>query len=177
MTRTGGDTRTDPGPPLLFVNKDASNLSRTKAEAFAVGSHMSKAYRRWSKSQKLRNLRPTASVLQSTNVYLEIRRHPRKSLLEECDESEVAGSPQAVGAFLKLIIDRMKSTIPAKVSIYSHGYSPTIYRAMEYCTYPLLELRSHDRPRLIKASHASIGTKQLPSLQHFRSQQCQLRGK
>ncbi|KAK6364848.1 hypothetical protein LTS17_011752 [Exophiala oligosperma] len=132
MTRTGGDTRTDPGPPLLFVNKDASNLSRTKAEAFAVGSHMSKVYRRWSKSQKLRNLRPTASVLQSTNVYLEIRRHPRKSLLEECDESEVAGSPQAVGAFLKLIIDRMKSTIPAKVSIYSHGYSPTIYRAMEY---------------------------------------------
>ncbi|OAP63189.1 hypothetical protein AYL99_02416 [Fonsecaea erecta] len=45
------------GPmPLLFVNKDASNLERTSAEAFAIGSHISKTHRKWLKCQRLKQI-------------------------------------------------------------------------------------------------------------------------
>ncbi|KIY03633.1 uncharacterized protein Z520_00324 [Fonsecaea multimorphosa CBS 102226] len=42
--------------PLLFVNKDANNLERTSAEAFAIGSHISKTHRKWLKTQRLKQL-------------------------------------------------------------------------------------------------------------------------
>lgn len=40
----------DQAPKLLFINKDASNLSRTSAEVYAVGSHVSKGSRKWKRT-------------------------------------------------------------------------------------------------------------------------------
>ena len=41
----------DTAPKLLFINKDASNLSRTSAEVYAVGSHVSKGSRKWKRTK------------------------------------------------------------------------------------------------------------------------------
>ena len=57
--------------PLLFINKDATNLTRTPVEAYAIGSHVSKAHRNWSRSARIR--RTKLSVLHRTygTEYLE----------------------------------------------------------------------------------------------------------
>lgn len=50
-----------PSRPLLFINKDATSLNRTPAEAFAIGSHVSKSHRNWLKCERLRRMKPSAS--------------------------------------------------------------------------------------------------------------------
>jgi len=132
----GQDSQTDPGPPLLFVNRDATNLSRTRAEAFAVGSHTSSVYRKWAKSERLRNLRREARVLQSAKVRLDPFPHgPEQSPVEKGYEVEDAESPRTVIALLKAAVVQAKQfSIPAKLSIDGQRHPPNFYRAMEYCT-------------------------------------------
>jgi len=123
----------------LFINKDATNLNRTQAEAFAIGSHTSKAYRKWAKSERLRRIGVTAFLPQSTGTPLKICPRAQSPLFEERDEIEEAANPQTVAALLKAVIHQyrsaqIKSSIPPKITFSNiHGRSPSLYRAMEYC--------------------------------------------
>lgn len=60
MTAEAQIMKVCPSRPLLFINKDATNLNRAPAEAFAIGSHVSKAHRNWSRSVRLRRTEVTA---------------------------------------------------------------------------------------------------------------------
>lgn len=133
----------DPRPgsslPLLFINKDATNLNRTPAEAFAIGSHMSKAYRKWAKIQRLGRVGSTARLPPPTKIHPKICPRTRQSLIEKCEEIEENENPQALAAVLKAAIHQVlsahtESCIPTKLNhSHIHGHSPSLYRAMEYC--------------------------------------------
>lgn len=51
MAKQGSTEPNDTAPKLLFINKDASNLSRTSVEVYAVGSHVSKGSRKWQRTK------------------------------------------------------------------------------------------------------------------------------
>lgn len=54
------------GEPLLFINKDATNLKRTAEEVFAVGSHVSRGSRKWRRPPQSLLLDPsTGAILAS----------------------------------------------------------------------------------------------------------------
>ncbi len=152
----GKITKPGPGLPLLFINKDATNLTRTPAEAFAIGSHTSKAYRKWAKSERLSRIRLTDSVAQSTKAYLKISPRAQRSLIEECEQIEEAEDPQAFAALLKAITYQdvsvhTKSSIPTTLKdFHVPGHSPSLYRATEYCMYALRWIDFCELPRLIK---------------------------
>lgn len=59
----------DSTQPYLFINKDIYNLNRTSAEVFAVGSHVSRGSRKWSKSKSSLALdSSTGKILASSGI-------------------------------------------------------------------------------------------------------------
>lgn len=51
------------GSQLLFINKDATNLSRTPEELYAIGSHVSKGSRKWKRAKSYLDLDPSTSKI------------------------------------------------------------------------------------------------------------------
>ena len=85
--------------PFLFINKDATNIKQRSAdEAYAIGSHVSGRYARWSKTSRLRRVDTVKSKLVTKPITPE---WPERETTEDAYHTASTQPPSSTKSYVQ----------------------------------------------------------------------------